>query len=222
MSDNLTHRPPIRPYATGHVVDAVSVAVLSPGVKAVWHVVHRFDRRPTGCELSASRLAPKLGMSPRTVEKHITTLQGMGLLFRIPKGGLAATVPEDCVPKVARPGWQETEELARRLEQRIQSTPTGVPDVRPGAYTAGPSEYAQGRTSQAQNPAQVSTPSGVCLGVVGEVGVTTPAGGIEKTLTTPAGGTPGIQGCCAHHPERPAVMVWGRGERLCRGCADER
>jgi len=183
------HRPPIRCFATRHVVQAVSVQVLAPGVKDVWHVVQQFDRRPTGCELPAAILAEKIGMSKRTVEDHIATLLGIGLLVRLPGNYLAATVPDDCVPSSARPPWREVHALARRLEahlrptrttvttvppdtpaygqDRIRTTVTTVPGLRSRPYPPGPTDYGHDRTSQLQNPAQVPTVRTVSYGVDG-------------------------------------------------------
>jgi hypothetical protein len=115
-------RPPIRCFAAGHVVQAVSVKILPASVKDVWHIVHRFDRRPTGCELPASVLADKIGLEHQTVRAHIVTLGRLGLLVRLPGAGLCATLPDDCVPSSNRPGWEEVGRLARRLEGHIYST----------------------------------------------------------------------------------------------------
>jgi hypothetical protein len=166
-------RPPIRPFATGHVVQAVSVQVLASGMKDVWQVVHRFDRRPTGCELSPAVLAEKVGMTRRTVEDYVAQLVALGLLVRLEAGGLAATVPDDCVPSSTRPGWREVKSLADRLEHivRIGATGPHEPDpdrgnptawvganIRPGSGETGPSAPDPDRRVPAQTSPKSTRP----------------------------------------------------------------
>jgi len=74
------------------------------GAKLVWLQDWVLDPKGQGCWLTDEQLGVRLGMSPRTVEKHRQQLMGAGLHLRIPPGRSHTRGWRSIVPAVCRMG----------------------------------------------------------------------------------------------------------------------
>jgi hypothetical protein len=117
-------RPAKLRYSATHVPRAVKLELLPSGLKLVWMELHGLDNSPEGATMGASSLAARLGTKPDSVEKARRELVGLGLLVKLEaapgvKAGWRCVLPDDCVPQSQKPGWQEVQALARRLEAHL-------------------------------------------------------------------------------------------------------
>jgi hypothetical protein len=163
----MSERPSKLPFSATRVVKASRI--LSWGEKAVWLEDHALDEGPEGAWIAAASLGQRLGISAETVEAYRRRLATWGLHHRIPRPGArqpgwVATLPEQCVPRSARPAVVDVERLVMFLDLHLRPdrdtgrTRTGIrvepvqasglsPDVHTGMGGVGggtPSSVSQG------------------------------------------------------------------------------
>ena len=104
------------PFKATRVVKAVDDGVLSGGLKAVFLEMYGLDNGPMGCSATATRLAKRLGLSPRTVDDVRRELVELGLAYKVSgSNGWHLTMPTDCMPASDRPLDEDVYAAAQRL-----------------------------------------------------------------------------------------------------------
>jgi hypothetical protein len=132
-------RPDRLNWPANRVVKASKL--VSWGAKAVWMEMRSLDAGPEGCYMSAAKLATRLGMGAKNVEKHRAHLVRLGLLVTLARRGTTGnwypTLPADCVPRSERPEDEEISALAHRLDRYLTPLLGGGGMVTDPPYSKG-------------------------------------------------------------------------------------
>ena len=114
----------IVPFKATRVVKAVDDSLLPCGLKAVFLEMYGLDNGPMGCTATATRLALRLGLSPRTVDDARRELVALGLAYKVSgSNGWHVTMPADCVPVADRPTDQDVHAAALKLTAFLRPDP---------------------------------------------------------------------------------------------------